>query len=279
MNKLILIEGIPGSGKTTLSAKVKDYLISKGYKVLLFYEGDSHPVDLAWIASVPIDEYNDLLIQNPQLKGIIQENTKVDKDYAYVAYTQLGMYPQENELMKYFEDHEVYNARVSLETFQKLHMNRWKEYSNISHEETITIFECAYLQNHVNEMLAYHNKDVEYISQYMCDLISTVKNLKPKLIYLSQDDVRETITRVSKDRIAKDRSKGRDWIDLVIDYIENCPYGIKHQLKGFEGVIEYFENRQQIEQKIFEDLTIDKVIIHNKDFNWKKILYEVLNNI
>ena len=38
-NRLILVEGIPGSGKTTISKKIRDYLMNKGLDVILYNEG------------------------------------------------------------------------------------------------------------------------------------------------------------------------------------------------------------------------------------------------
>ncbi|WP_291569267.1 zeta toxin family protein [Clostridium sp. UBA4548] len=47
-NKLILVEGIPGAGKTTTARIIKERLISEGKNVILYEEGMSHPADMAW---------------------------------------------------------------------------------------------------------------------------------------------------------------------------------------------------------------------------------------
>ncbi|WP_017417227.1 zeta toxin family protein [Clostridium tunisiense] len=47
-NKLILVEGIPGAGKTTTARRIKKRLISEGKNVILYEEGMSHPADMAW---------------------------------------------------------------------------------------------------------------------------------------------------------------------------------------------------------------------------------------
>lgn len=66
--------------------------------------------------------------------------------------------------------------------------------------------------------------DTETMKQYFNDLISTVLPLSPVLFYLSQTNVRETITRVAKQRVSEYGS----WIDALIQYMENTPYGRKH---------------------------------------------------
>lgn len=278
-NRLILVEGIPGSGKSTIADKIRNYIQDKGIKAILFSEGDAHPADMAWNACFSMDEYKELLKNNPEYVDVIKKNTQLEDDYAIVAYTKLGLTPQENELMKYFEDHEVYNARVNLDTFKKLHFKRWQNFCKNTDDNSVVIFECSYLQNHINELLGYYEKDVEFIIDYMINLIKTVENLNPKLIYLTQPSVHETIDRVAKERVSTDKAKWEDWIDLVIRYIENCPYGKNHDLKGFEGTIEFFDIRKKIELDVIDKLSIDKAIIHNDDYNWDEVFNKVISEL
>lgn len=90
-NRLILVEGIPGSGKTTISNRIKQYFESKGIKVKLYNEGDTHPADLGWNACLTIDEYTDIIKNNPELEEKIKGNTSFEGEYAIVAYTKLGL--------------------------------------------------------------------------------------------------------------------------------------------------------------------------------------------
>jgi len=278
-NRLILVEGIPGSGKSTIANKIKRYLEEQGIHVRLYSEGDSHPADLAWNSYIPIADYQQILKSNEKHKRTIEEHTRIEDDYAIVAYTKLDMGTEENQLMNYFEEHEVYNSRIDLDLFKKIHFKRWEGFANNIDDNSVFIFECAYLQNHVNELLAYHNKDVNFIIGYMLELIETVKSLNPKLIYLSQGDVYETIERVAKERVSTDKNRWDDWIDLVISYIENSPYGQKHELKGFKGVIDYFEARRKVELAIIDRLSIDKAIIQNSKYDWEEVFKEVVSEL
>ena len=66
-----------------------------------------------------------------------------------------------------------------------------------------------FLQNQVTELMLIQLADTETMKQYFNDLISTVLPLSPVLFYLSQTNVRETITRVAKQRVSEYGS----WID------------------------------------------------------------------
>ncbi|WBW97056.1 thymidylate kinase [Oceanirhabdus sp. W0125-5] len=279
-NRLILVEGIPGSGKSTIAYKIKEYLESQGIKAKLYSEGDAHPADLAWNACLTIDEYTHILNSNPELKEKIKENTKIEGDYAIIAYTKLGLPMKGSELTKYFESKEVYDGRATLETFKKLHFQRWEQFAkSMEKDKSVAIFECAYLQNHVNELMGCHEKSSEYIEGYMFELIETVKCLNPKLIYLTQPDVEETIKRVAAERVTQDKSKWDDWIDLVIRYVEGSKYGQSKGFKGYEGTIEFFKDRKKIEENIIAKLSIDKAVINNSDYNWDMVFDKVIEEL
>jgi hypothetical protein len=275
-NRLILIEGIPGSGKTTTAARLRDYLTDKGIKVKLYSEGDPHPADIAWNAYIPLEEYVELIDKTPEHKDSIKNCTTFEKEYALVAYTKLGLDSKDNELLEYFEAHEVYDGRVPLDTFKNLHLNRWKQFGFSVEEDLTVIFECAFLQNHVNELMGAHDKGLDYIINYMQELITAVKDLNPKLIYLVQTDTCETIRRVAEERVSPDKSRWPDWIDRVIKYIEDSQYGQKHGLKGFDGAIEFFESRKKIELAVIDKLPVDKAVINNPEYKWEEVFEEVL---
>ena len=281
-NRLILVEGIPGSGKTTISNKIKEYLSEKGEKAVLYNEGELHPADMAWNSLLTLDEYKGVIESNKEHEEVIKNNTIIEDEYAIVAYTKLGFGPKENKMMEIFENHEVYGGRVGLDVFKEIHLKRWKRFNEDmkSHKEQITIFECAFLQNHIGEILGDHNvTDEEYIKDYFRELIDTVKDLNPKLIYLNQESVEETINRVAKERISDDKDKCPDWIDIVIDYYQNCKYGKENNLKGYDSVITFLKKRKELEGRVIDDLKIDKAVINNLDYDWEEVTKGVLKEI
>lgn len=273
-NKLILVEGMPGSGKTTISKKIRDYLIDKGLEVELYNEGDLHPADMAWNSLFTREEYNNLIKENREYENVIKENSTFEEDCVIVAYTKLGLYKDQNDLMKKFEAHEVYDGRVSLDKFKYIHLRRWKKFGQEMKklEDKIIIFECAFFQNHINELLAVYEKDVDYITYYLKELIQTVCDLNPKIVYLNQKSVRETLSRVSRKRLSENKEIISDWIDLVTEYFKNSNYGKHNNITGFDDIVEYFKKRQEIELDTIEKLSIDSTIITNTYYDWDNII-------
>lgn len=280
-NRLILVEGMPGSGKTTISKKIRDYLVNKGIDVILYSEGDMHPADMAWNALLTREEYNNAINENIEYKKIIKANSIFEDDYVIVAYTKLGFHNNENKLMDYLEAHEIYDGRVSIEIFKDIHLKRWVKFRNLMKEDKnkVVIFECAFLQNHVNELLAIYEKDLNYIREYLNELIKTVSELNPKLIYLKQLSAKETLARVSKERVSDNKEIYPDWIEMVSQYFESSNYGKHNNINGFDGLVRYFEQRQIIELDVIKSLPIDNLIVDNKNYDYEAILSTILNNL
>lgn len=283
-HRMIIIEGIPGSGKSTCAKRVEEYLTKKGIKAKLYNEGEAHPVDMAWNAYLTLDEYEALLSKYPEYSDVIKKHTQFEAEYVTIAYTKLGFYPNQNELMDYLEAHEVYDGRVDLATFEKLHLKRWSSFH--LKDDEVVIFECAYLQNQVGELMQTHNQSKDHIYAYLLEILKGIAKYQPLIIYLTQKNVEETITRVAKERVSTDQSKWEDWIDLVTRLIENSLYGKVHDLKGLEGAMQFFKDRKQVELEFLNQISTQYPklasvkILANDDYNWEQLenkLKEIIN--
>jgi hypothetical protein len=269
--KLILIEGIPGSGKSTFARKIADWCQSRGTNVNLYTEGQSHPADLAWNACVPMAEYSGILRRYEQLSGEIKRRTVFEGDTAVVAYTLVKT--DARDFYKELEAFEVYDGRAPDERFFKLHYDRWRSFGqDAMGKESLNIFECAFLQNHVNELLFWRNADEDAVIEHHNRLINSVKQLSPTLIYLSQPDIRATIERVAQERVFPE---GGSWLDLCVAYCEGSPFGKQRRLKGFDGAIELFTIRKQLEMKILGQLSIPHTVVENVGLDWNGVWAEI----
>lgn len=277
MHRLVLIEGIPGSGKTTMSKKLYQALTDQGLNVEQYTEGDQHPADLSWQSILSIDEYNFLLSKYPEHESDIKGNSIMEDDIVITAYTLLNI-NHESDLYKYLENHEIYSINADLETFKQAHLTRWKKFVEQSDNNTIYIFECVLLQNHITQLMLEYEASQETINIYIKEFLEVIKEMSPIIHYLSPLSVEEAITHVAKERRPENQERQNIWIDRVLDYVVDTPYGIRHKITGIEGFIKFSSHRQSIEKKLLDQLEIEANIIEHDGLSWNRVLENILNH-
>ena len=264
--KLILVEGIPGSGKSTFAQRIANFYTQCGQKTTLYNEGDFHPADLAWNAYIPVEKLDSILAPYENFRDEIDKHIHIEGNYAIVPYTQVKTKSQ--PFLKDMEAYEVYNNRVPFEVFGSLHRKRWAAFSQlVEHKDELTIFECAFLQNHVSELMLWQLAELETIRAHCHALMQTVMPLFPTLIYLTQPSVKETVERVARQRVS---ARGL-WVDEFIRSTENTPYGKLHKVRGFDDAIQYLEKRKNTELEIIKSLPVRTIVLENSNYDWEAL--------
>jgi len=277
-NKLILVEGIPGAGKTTTARKIKDQLMSEGKKVVLYEEGMSHPADMAWNAYLKKEEYAEFLskctemwettgktISKEELINRIEVQARKEEDHVILAYTRIN-FPEVLywELIGEVAAKEICDGRRSLKEFKEIHIKRWTNFAKkVFSEDTIYIFECAFLQNHIFELLSVYEKSDEEIYVYLRDLLSTVRALNPRIVYIEPKSVEKIIVKAAEERKSPDKSR-KDWIDEVIAWVENTNYGKNNNLKGIDGLFSFYKERLRIDKVMLDRLDTPITVINRE---------------
>lgn len=274
-SRLILVEGIPGAGKTTTARKIKEKLIDEGKEAILYEEGMSHPADMAWNACLKEDEYNDFIkkcsemwegskksISKEELISRIQRQTRIEDNNVILAYTKID-FPEDCywSLIGDVASKEICDGRKSLDEFRDIHLRRWSKFAEQALlNDNIYIFECAFLQNHIFELLGVYEKSDEEIYLYLKSLLETVKSLSPSIVYIEPSSVEDIIIQAANERKSPEGS-GPDWIDEVANWVSNMNFGKSHNLKGIEGVFYFCKERLRIDKLMIERLNVPVTII------------------
>ncbi len=275
--KIIFIEGNPGSGKTTFAKRLEASLIDMGKTVKMFQEGDLHPIDLAWCAILDEVKYQQVISDYPMLKDDLLRLTKKINDNYVLAYTKVNHRLAPKSFYDSMGSYEIYRSET-LAPFKDIHQKLWYDFSKNIEHDTIYIFECVFIQNHINELILKYHLSNQAIFDYFMDLITPLISLNPMLFFVEQKDVRQCISRVADERKTDDPAKFKDWIDLVIEYIEDTPYATKLGYTGYEGIIRYFKDRQALSLELIKRLPISSTILlleNNYDDLFKQMLDQV----
>ena len=85
MAKNLFIEGIQGTGKSTLSRKLAKALP----EFHVYHEGDISPVELAWCSYMKKEVWEEMLQKYSALAEEIKAKTQIEGEYYITAYTRI----------------------------------------------------------------------------------------------------------------------------------------------------------------------------------------------
>lgn len=246
--KNVFIEGIQGMGKSTLINRI--FTAIPEFHVCR--EGDYSPIDLAWCTWMTKEEYETVLKCYKPIRDEIISNTVQDQEHFVVSYTKI--ITDIPNFHKELEKYEVYNGRKTLKDLKELIFSRYQNFS-----ETGYLFECAFFQNLIEDLILFHLLNDDEIVEFYRELYSTVNKEQFLLLYLYSDKLEENIKTIKKER--SDNFGNELWYQIMLEYLIRSPYGEKHGYCTFEDMITHFKHRQQLEMRIIREVIGDRAII------------------
>jgi hypothetical protein len=250
--KLIIFEGIPGSGKTTTSQLLHKYFAGHRIDSNVFIEGSKHPIDLPFFAYLSLNEYDTLFLKYKGQAEWLEENSVVEDNYVLVPYKMSGQYPQDDKLVEYLRSKEFcYSNKpiVSFDIFKEVFFRRFEQFVN---KNEITIFESVLFQHQIHDInrLYPYIEDIEIV-EYIRTIATILMPLNPILFYISQDNVKESLIHT-----ALLRSKPK-W--------------------STEEVIAYYEKRKTLEMKAINMMPFQSIILNNNNYTWDEMFNTILS--
>jgi hypothetical protein len=263
MSKLILVEGIPGSGKTTAARFVCEWLQNHDKQVALFLEGNwSHPADFESVACLSEPEYAELLARFPEQGDFLAHQAWEEAGEWFFSYSKMQQEHTAHIPRALFEAlarFEIYDLPAG--KHRRLLLQNWHKFAaRAATEDLVYVFECCFMQNPTTTLLARHNLPGDIVRQHVMALAKAIGPLQPKLVYLARQDVGSTLKAVRRER-------PQGWADFVTWYLTEQAYGRAHGLRGFEGVIGFYAMRQAFELDLLKTLPISSVVISD-DLDW-----------
>jgi uncharacterized protein YpiB (UPF0302 family) len=261
--KNVFIEGIPGTGKSTLLNKLQKEI--KDYQ--FYWEGDISPVELAWCSYMTKKEYNEVLIKWPDFSAEIQEFTKKEDNHIITAYSRIKT--DQYELYGEMERFELYGGRRKFEEFHSIIMKRFKEFG-----EKGTVFECSFFQNIIEELMMFYLYDENQILEFYQQLIANIDMEAFLLIRLVTPDIEESLLQIIDERV--DENNEKIWFQMVLEYYNQSPYGKKHPFNGVEDLIAHFTRRIRLEKSIMDQLFPNNYVeLKSKQYDIRDIVKKI----
>ncbi len=276
-SKLVLIEGLPGSGKTTTAQLVHEILTEMSLKSQLFLKGDlDHPADYEGVACFKKNEFAELLSDFEKHRDILSNRmVKQDNNY-FLAYRKLrneygASLP--DELLHALVKNDVYE--LPLDQNRKLITERWEKYADSVLKGSDTfVFDCCFIQNPITVGMIKYGAQKEDVISYVTELATIAERLNPLLIYVDQNDLDHSFRKAVAER-------PKEWSEGFIKYYTTQGYGKKHGHSGLEGTLQVLQARRKLEAEIFNGLKTAKKKVNNSSYDlneYKQVLAGILSD-
>ena len=245
-SKLVIIEGIPGSGKTSTARFAARWLEERGLHPRLHLEGDvDHLADFESVACLGAAQYASLCRQFPGWKSTLDALARPRADgEIWLSFGKLDNPPA--ELRAALSAQDVYNQPEA--DFLRLSRERWAEFAaQAGQGEEVYVFECCLLQNQLTTLMAVHDTPPARIAAHLRAIAADLAPLRPLLVYLDPPDVRAVLRRAAAERPA-------GWLEFVVHYTAGQAWGRARGLNGLEGMLDFYAARRDLEKELFPGL-------------------------
>lgn len=260
--KLIIVEGLPGFGKSTTAKLINEILSQNKIEVELFLEGNlNHPADYDGVSCFNKFEFDRLLSNSGGFKEVLLKKVLKKGSNYLLPYRKI-----KNEFGDQLSD-ELFNIILKNDIYElpfdknvELIADKWNDFAETTLEDNkVYIFECCFIQNPLTIGMIKYGEQQEKIINYVMKVAKIIENLNPMLLYVEQDNLEFSFRKALKERTP-------EWSTGIIDYYTNQGYGKEHNHSGVEGAIKVLEARRNLELEIFDMLKMKKEKINNTKY-------------
>lgn len=257
--KLYLMEGLPGSGKTTTAEALTRLLQEQQINTRLHIEGDlNHPADYESVAYLTMDKWTDFQSKYASLD--VLRFTEVFNDYVLISYRQWQSKQDIPEAaLTFLQAHDIYE--LPFESYQSLIFKKWEAFvAQALMTDTTYVFECCFLQNPLTMGLIKYDLPEATLRAYIEHLAAIIAPLHPVLVYVNQSNVERSFRKALKERPT-------EWADGFVSYHTEQAYGVNRSLSGVEGTIAILQARKALERQLLKTLPFRVEVFGNENFS------------
>ena len=234
-HRLIIVEGLPCSGKSTTAAFISD-LFSRNRRVCCVDEGTGeHPADYECHALAPT--------------GLLSEESRI---------VPLAQYS--GELFQRLLPHKIYDG-LPWETEQPLMLDKWRQFVSAARADTTYVFNCVLLQNPLCETMMRFDLPQDITRSHIKQIADIIRPMDPLVVYLCSGHIADSVLAAARQRPG--------WLDAVIAYHTGGAYGRRIGAQGFDGYIRCLQARQLREMDILSSLPLSSLILTDPQLDWQ----------
>jgi hypothetical protein len=271
-SRIILLEGLPGSGKSTNSRIMMTNLDQSNKRVKWIHEvARPHPTLFFNEASLTFEEYNELIQVFPELQSCL-ESTKIVRNQSISIDLLEIEWKFKNEIsseaFEVLKKFDVWN--FSLQKYMEVALEKWQCFVDFVkvEQDLIVILDSSIFQFQIYSFLE-KNTPYEMLEDFVAKLFCLISDLDPTLVYLYQENVESAIESLEK-------SRGIEFFNRIWERDQYKPY-YHNRPKGAEGYREFLRDYHKIARKLFEQTPFNKIEIEISNGDWDKHVADIMS--
>lgn len=270
--KLMMMEGLPSTGKSTNSSIIFSKLEQNGYIVKWIHEiARPHPTLFFYEACLEQYEFEKVIRTYPHTVPILNKIKRnldhfICIDLLEIEWNHLELFREDalNALKKY----DAWN--FSLKRFMKVALEKWKHFATTQLQKTneVIILDSSIFQFQIYTFLL-ENAPFDMLSDFIQSLYKIIKPLEPTMVYLYRDNFENTIEYLIKDR-------GIDWLNGIWERDKHLPYYQGKPL-GVEGYKLFLRDYENSARRLFNQSPFNKLSLEITGGKWDEYVDQLLS--
>lgn len=271
-SKLILLEGLPSTGKSTNSSFILSQLNYNGISARWVHEvARPHPTLYFDEACLNYTEYNSLIEEYPAVKIVLDRiavfrDKTIGIDLLELEWNYINDIGEEalNEIKQY----DVW--KFPLEKYIEVTLEKWEYFVRqaLKESDKVILLDSSIFQYQIFTFLL-KNVTYECIEEFIAKLFEIIRPLKPSLIYLWRKKTEDTIVFLEKER-------GQQFMKAIWERDQHEPY-YQNRPNGLQSYIEFLLDYGNWAYKLFESAPCRKISIDITEGNWSGYEQEMLS--
>lgn len=255
LGKVIIIEGLPGIGKTTLLHE-QYQLLRPQYPCRCYREETSQPLDLFRQAVLPKSLLNsqvELFLQKKpdcrtQLEQWLHHNSYMMGEYAIVAYTQGDVYNtplyQFVSILKYYD---LGDGKSSFEEYAYYHKLVWRNFAKkIYDPQKVYLSEGSLFHNQLFDLVGFYGLSDMQLCMYYKELLAEAEGINIRLVFIHANDPKSLLEQTCRLRVG--------WYTQLEQWLMYAPWAKERRLHGINGMLSLYNQIQRTHLMLQKEL-------------------------
>jgi hypothetical protein len=164
--------------------------------------------------------------------------------------------------------HEVW-LDVTVEEYIDLSLSKWHTFfQQAQYSETVTVCDGLLFHGNMTDLMLM-NASPEILRAYVAQVIESISDLNPVVIYFTHPNIARALRRICA-------ARGSEWEAYQVNWKVLSPYSRERSLYGFDGLVKLYQDYCALCEDIFAQLALPKLAIRNEG-DWATYYANILN--